>query len=191
MATYLRQRKTKQIEEAELIWEVSREDFVEMQTAWAQYKAQHRPNSDSENDNWDWLAKSSRRYRTVNSFIGIAIGGAMQGMLMLSQMLRSCRKPGFESKHLYYVEYLESAPWNVPRYAGADALYKGVGVNLISAAVQVSLQGGCEGRLGLHSLEDVDTKRSYLNLGFENLGFDPAEGYDYFEFSGYGSEEKG
>jgi hypothetical protein len=78
----------------------------------------------------------------------------IQGMMMLATVPQSSRKPGREGDPLTYIEYLESAPWNLPEYVGRNTRYRGVGFSLLNAAVAVSVELGCGGRLGLHSLPE-------------------------------------
>lgn len=70
--------------------------------------------------------------------------------------------------HLVYVEYLEAAPWNrrnIPNWNGLS----GVGTVLIAAAIQLSVDEGNRGRIGLHSLPQADAfyrdKCSMTDLG--------------------------
>jgi hypothetical protein len=55
--------------------------------------------------------------------------------------------------HLVYIEYLEAAPWN----RGTDQELKGIGTVLMAAAIQLSINEGNHGRIGLHSLPQADT----------------------------------
>jgi hypothetical protein len=176
-----------------LIERITQAQFAEVQESWSQYKESHPPlNGKPGNHDWDWLKKSrsSLEHHLDHVFGGIVVDDVIQGMIMMRSQFPPrypCRMRGHEGQFLIYVEYLESAPWNVPRYAGDEALYKGVGVNLISVAVNYSLRWDLGGRVGLHSLDDEDTKASYTKMGFQSLGYDAIEGYDYFEFGGYDS----
>ena len=50
-----------------------------------------------------------------------------------------------------YVDYLATAPWNRPSIENPPR-FRGVGVTLLAAAVQLSKDEGFKGRIGLHSL---------------------------------------
>jgi len=59
--------------------------------------------------------------------------------------------PSEKGKPLIYVRYLETAPWNI-RILKPNPRYGGVGSRLIRAAVELSIDEGYKGRIGLHSL---------------------------------------
>jgi hypothetical protein len=75
---------------------------------------------------------------------------------MTVNTIKRCRLPQQMNKHLVYVEYLEVAPWNRRAVTNAPR-YKGVGTVLMAAAIQLSLDEGNNGRIGLHSLPQADT----------------------------------
>ena len=62
-------------------------------------------------------------------------------------------------------------------------IYRGVGSLLIAAAIQLSLDEGFKGRIGLHSLPQADA--FYANTcGMSNLGPDPSyQNLSYFEMT--------
>jgi hypothetical protein len=86
------------------------------------------------------------------------------------------------AQDVVYVDYLESAPWNLKGYA-APPDFLGVGPVLMTEAVQISVEAGLEGRVGLHSLPQSEL--FYEKCKMTKLGPDPAY-YDLtcFEFSG-------
>ena len=108
-----------------------------------------------EHGHWDWGAKMARcagqlRYESF----AIECAGITQG-LMIVDTIKRCRIGTQANKHLVYIEYLETAPWN--RGAQPTGHYfKGVGVVLIAAAIQLSIDEGNNGRIGLHSLPQAD-----------------------------------
>lgn len=112
----------------------------------------------------------------LQSFSLIA-GEIVQGVLLLESVpLMSRLEP---DRSLVYVRYLATAPWNRPGKIGAG-WFRGVGQRLMTHAVQVSRDMGCDGRLGLHSLRGSD--EFYEKLGLHNLGLDAARrGLNYFE----------
>jgi len=75
---------------------------------------------------------------------------------MIVNTIRRCRLPQQANKHLVYVEYLEVAPWNRPHVA-SQPRYKLVGTVMLAAAIQLSIDDGNRGRLGLHSLPQADS----------------------------------
>jgi hypothetical protein len=54
-------------------------------------------------------------------------------------------------KPLVYIDYLESAPWNLPIMVDSPT-YGGIGPVLMRTAVQLSYDEGFHGRIGLHAL---------------------------------------
>ena len=80
-----------------------------------------------------------------------------------------------------YVDYLESAPWNLKGFS-ASPRFAGVGTRLIADAVRLSLETGFGGRIGLHSLPQAET--FYNRCAMTKVGTDPRY-FDliYFEFT--------
>jgi hypothetical protein len=105
---------------------------------------------------WDWERKWSHfsaqlRYQSF----AIECNGQTQG-LMIVNTIKRCRIRQQANKHLVYVEYLEAAPWNrreIPKWNR----FSGAGTVLIAAAIQLSIDEGNHGRIGLHSLPQADT----------------------------------
>ena len=83
---------------------------------------------------------------------------------------------------MVYVNYLEAAPWNVASFI-PPGKFRGVGSILIGAAINLSLDEGFYGRIGLHSLPQAE--RFYAKTcGMEELGIDPqVEDLRYFEMT--------
>src|SRR5258708_39832078 len=93
----------------------------------------------------------------------------MQGLMMVDLARHQARLPPDVGKPLVYIDYLESAPWNVkpmvdvPRYAG-------IGAVLVNVAVQVSIDEGFHGRIGLSSLANAasfyEKRCQIISIGF-------------------------
>tara|TARA_A100001391_G_scaffold199723_1_gene183209 strand:+ start:1140 stop:1724 length:585 start_codon:yes stop_codon:yes gene_type:complete len=131
---------------------------------------------------WDWQKKWTH-YSTQLSFQSFAIecNGETQGMMIVNTIMR-CQIPQQANKHLVYVEYLEAAPWN-RRTVTNTPKYKLVGTVMIAAAIQLSLDEGNQGRIGLHSLPQADT--FYRDqCGMTDLGRDASkQSLFYFEMT--------
>lgn len=130
---------------------------------------------------WDWREKTER-VRNLLAFKGFCVvaEGETQGLaqINLNPVARELTQVG---KPMVGLEYLEVAPWNradlfaVPRF-------RGVGTALLAAAVQLSIEEGFKGRVGLHSLPSADD--FYRSRGMTDLGSDPAhQRLTYFEFT--------
>jgi hypothetical protein len=83
-----------------------------------------------------------------------------------------------KGKDLIYIEYLESAPWNLATMVDAP-LYGGIGSVLMHAAVQSSFDEGFHGRVGLHALpqaeefyrDDCEMHCCGPDVSYENLPY--------------------
>jgi len=130
---------------------------------------------------WNWESKTKQVVGLL-AFRGFAITsqGVTQG-LMRVDLNHSARQATQIGKPLVYVEYLEVAPWNRAEFA--KPRYRGVGTALLTAAVDLSLEEGSHGRIGLHSLTQAES--FYRDVcGMSDLGID--ENYEnlrYFEMT--------
>lgn len=88
-------------------------------------------------------------------FYGLAHEGKLQGIMKVETVAHSCRLPEQQGKPLVYIDYIESAPWNIKKLMaalGQPQRFSAVGTRLFEAAVLQSQEEGFRGRLGLHSL---------------------------------------
>ena len=133
---------------------------------------------------WRWSELVSRATST-SRFLGIECQGEMQGMIWLHRD-EVTRRPFKQGSPLIYVERVAIAPWNYEQFLtklGQKARFRRCGSVFIRAAIQASIESGCEGRLGLHSLPDAE--EFYRNVcKMEDMGIDPVhEGLHYFEMT--------
>lgn len=131
---------------------------------------------------WNWRDKVSRikgllAYQTF----ALVCEGRVQGLMQINSAKGLCRISEQAGKHLAYIDYVETAPWNratmtpTPRFAG-------VGLTMIKAAIAFSRDQGFHGRIGLHSLPQ--SEGFYSNCGMEDLGIDGTyENLRYFEMT--------
>ena len=160
--------------QAELFDDVTVEHFLETQLLWRPVvvdaaKALHRKgvarNEIPAHWHWNWESKASELGVLAFSFIGIECGGKLQGLMKLDVATHSSRLSGQEGKPVVYVDYLETAPWNVKSLMtalGAKPEYSAVGTRLIEAAVRRSIAEGFRGRVALHSVPG--SERFYLEV---------------------------
>ena len=80
----------------------------------------------------------------------------MQGLMLVNTTNYVSRMDGQLGKPLVYVDYLESAPWNLKDLTPDPPRYQGVGIRLIEVAVRFSLEEGFGGRIGLHALPQAE-----------------------------------
>ncbi len=131
---------------------------------------------------WDWQNKWTH-YSSQLSFQSFAIecNDETQGMMIVNTIMR-CQIPQHANKHLVYVEYLEAAPWNRSSVTNTPK-YNLVGTVMMAAAIQLSLDEGNQGRIGLHSLPQANT--FYRDkCGMSELGADASkQNLIYFEMT--------
>ena len=131
---------------------------------------------------WDWRSKMERSdgLLAYQSY-ALMCDGQLQGLMRVDTS-RTCRLPEQAGKHLVYVNYLETAPWNRPRMTPTPK-YRGVGVTMIRTAIEVSLDLEFEGRIGLHSLpqavEFYGKKCRMTDLGEDSK----VQNLNYFELA--------
>jgi hypothetical protein len=134
---------------------------------------------------WDW----NRKVRAVSGllayqFLGIECKGEMQGLMLTGTVGHVCRISSQAEKPLLTVHFLASAPWNLPDFAD-DPRFGLVGKTFVAAAIQLSLDNGFHGRIGLHSLPQAES--FYLDdCGMTDLGIDAGPGREslrYFEMT--------
>lgn len=111
--------------------------------------------------------------------VAVELDGEVQGLMAILRLPRAAR---LGNKHVVYVDYLESAPWNL-KGSPDPPRFLGVGTVLMAEAVRISTEEGFEGRVGLHSLPQAEA--FYNKCGMTRLGADPNY-YDlvYFEYTG-------
>ena len=184
---HLLYRSTRESVDAFLVDEVSKEQVLAAHGVWQPYreKALRRLRSQDitwpEHWHWDWSQKARKLDFLAYRCIGIEHHDEMQGLMMLSTIHRQSRWRGQEGKPAIYIEYIESAPWNLPPLAESPK-FAGIGTRLLEAAINFSLDEGCAGRLALHSLPQSETfYRRYLT----EVAIDPVSGgsLTYFEMT--------
>lgn len=133
---------------------------------------------------WNWGNKSSRLQLLAYQCLGIECAGQIQNLAMVSTVGHSARLAPDAGKPLIYLEYVESAPWNL-RPLTDKPLYGGLGAQTMLAIIRLSKHEGFHGRVGLHSLPQAE--KFYRNVcGMTDLGPDPdpdKQGLRYFEFT--------
>jgi len=104
---------------------------------------------------WDWGAKSRKLEFLAYRCCGIEYAGKWQGLLMVQLSNQVARLGPDKGKDLVFIEYVETAPWNLHTMVDTP-LYGGVGTLLIRTAVQLSYDEGFHGRIGLYALPQAE-----------------------------------
>ena len=137
---------------------------------------------------WDWGRKVPKLVLLAFTGVGIEVGGEYQGLMLLALAGYDARLAAELGRPVVYVDYVESAPWNLSPL-DPNPQYAGVGKRLITAAVAVSAAEGFGGLIGLHSLEQAEgfyEQRCRL----VRVGPDPFYGgLEYFEATRQRAEE--
>ena len=163
---YVRDGRTGQLVPAELHDAILRRHLDDYLQNWKPLVSAHG----EQHGHWDWERKCAVcSGQLIYQGFALECNEQVQG-LMIVNTIKRCRIPEQANRHLVYVEYLEAAPWNrrsIPNFKQ----FKGVGTVLIAAAIQLSIDEGNHGRIGLHSLPQADA--FYRNkCGMTDLGPD-------------------
>lgn len=141
-----------------------------------------------EHGHWEWGEKVKDSAHLLSCpTLAIEYSGQTQGLMLLKTDGHFGLLPSEIDKPLVYVVYLATAPWNLPALVGRPR-FKGVGLVLLHAAIQMSLDNEFRGRIGLHSLPQAEG--FYERHGFQCLGVDPEkENLKYYELSPQAASE--
>lgn len=141
-----------------------------------------------EHDHWMWGEKVKASSHLLSCpTLAIECAGQTQGLMLLMTDGYFGKLPGEIGKPLVYVVFLATAPWNL-RILGGQPQFSGVGLVMLYAAIQISLDNGFKGRVGLHSLPQAEG--FYERLGFQCLGVDPdKKDLKYYELSPQAARE--
>lgn len=152
---------------AERLWAPRRLDVIE------RYLLGGKVGSLPQHVHWSWALKALDQ-GVQHANCAVELAGRIEGLMTLIVTGKTARLPGAVGLPLVYVDYLESAPWNNSDFTPTP-VFRGVGLRLIQAAVQHSLDRGWHGRIGLHSLPQSEP--FYVRTcGVVSLGSDPVSG---------------
>jgi len=177
---------------AELWKPITEKNLADWEVLWApetagQLKVLHQAGIERrlwpQSRKWDWRQKQEAfRGRLDNQSYAVMQGGETQAMMIVDLSARA-RLDEQVRQHLVYIDFLEAAPWNRRTLTGGQPRFAGAGSILLGAAIELSLEQGFKGRIGLHSLPQSND--FYANAcGMCDLGAD--ENYSnlrYFEMT--------
>ncbi len=130
---------------------------------------------------WNWVAKMPTVPLLALKFVGIKHEGLWQGLSLLDTARRTAWLPPDRGRPLVYVDYLESAPWNLADFV-AQPKYGLIGFRLMEYAVRYSQAEGFHGRVGLLALPQAE--QFYRNgCGMVRVDQAGQHGMAWFEFS--------
>ena len=183
---YLKEPQSGDLVDASLFDEVTDEHLRLWENGWVPEMQAHRatqpPSATPEDSHWDWRRKAGA-WRPLLGYQSCALvcQGELQG-LMLTNDMASARLPSQFGKPIVYVEFLATAPWNRPELR-CPPKYRGCGRVFILAAIQISIDAGYKGRVGLHSLPAAEGFYEG-KCGFTRLGPDSShQNLTYYEMT--------
>ncbi|MEA1952711.1 MAG: GNAT family N-acetyltransferase [Planctomycetota bacterium] len=178
---YLEDRVSGQLVEAVLVDGIESNHLADFEQLWKSFPGVQQ----EEHGHWDWRKKVAyySGQLSYNCF-ALECDGKTQGLMLVNTMKR-CQLPQQTNKHLVYVEYLATAPWNRRSIRGIRG-FKGVGMAMIESAIQLSIDESNHGRIGLHALPQADTfyreKCGMTDLG-PDVSYSPQHPLRYFEMT--------
>jgi hypothetical protein len=143
---------------AQLYRDYPLQQLESIQEAWA--KARERAATEGraeglaplEHEHWDWRNKADSVEAGEHMLVAVECQGEAQGLMAVFRTPRPGRLGGGP---VAYVDYVESAPWNLKGLTG-DPRFLGVGTILVADAVRLSVETSLGGRVGLHSLPQAE-----------------------------------
>jgi hypothetical protein len=155
-ATLHRGSPSKYLDFAEHDWQAARSQLVA--------HSQLMGDGQHEHGHWDW--RNKREWIDNGHFVLVALEreSECQGLMAVRSLPRPSR---LSAGAVLYVDYLESAPWNLKSWVPTPR-YLGVGTVLLSEAVRMSIAEQLNGCIGLHSLPQAE--RFYEKCGLVRLG---------------------
>ena len=185
--TRLFNRANEKVVPAEILNEISRDELIDVHMDWQPARLDALKNLRNqakpwpENWHWDWGTKADNLNFLAYRCFAVECEGRTQGLMMISTIGWRGRIDTRAAKPVLYIEYIESAPWNLAALVESPQ-FSGVGVALMQAAIQVSVDEGFAGRIALHSLpQSQPFYRRYMHD--LDIDLSHAEKLCYFEMT--------
>ncbi len=141
-----------------------------------------------QHSHWSWANKALSFDHAMHRVLAIEAADEVQGLMWIWLRDHVARLAPDAAQPIVYVDYLEAAPWNARDYT-AKPRYRGVGTQLLRAAVIQSQEAGYSGRLGLHALPQSEDFYAGA-CGMVNVGIDATyHDLTYFEFTAKAATE--
>jgi len=180
-----------EVVEADLHLEFTPDDLFQTELAWGPvrlsaiqrlysggFPAEQMP----QHYHWNWASKGKNLRLLAYRCFGIRCEGEVQGLMMMNLAGHFAQLDPDRGKPILYIDYLESAPWNVVPFTSKPR-FGGIGTRLFDVAVRTSEDEGFAGRVGLHSLPQTEL---FYNAVCGMTPGDPDPNYQglrYFEFT--------
>jgi len=175
--TTLIDKRLGEVVDATLVQGVSREIVDQTENRWEQPRLEgalqlsRAGESVPEHYHWNWKRKSAQLELLAYDCFGIECEGVMQGLMMVNTTNHVARLEPDKAKPLVYVDYLESAPWNLKGLT-SEPRFGAIGIRLFESTVRFSMAEGFSGRVGLHALPQ--SENFYTNAcGMTRVERDP------------------
>lgn len=191
LPTKLFDRQSKRDVSATIRFDLTVDEVLDIEAVWrpwrqaaiARLTAAGLPEEDMpQHWHWDWAQKVPKFSLVGYRGIGVECAGAMQGLMLIAAANYTARVGPEIGRPQVYIDFVESAPWNVSPLAEAPR-FGGVGQRLVWAAVRVSFDEGFQGRVGLHSLPQAEEFYEQ-KCGMVRVGADADyESLTYFELT--------
>jgi hypothetical protein len=191
LPTKLFDRQAKVLIPASLCTELTEEEILAVEAVWGPIRADainrlvqsgFHEDQMPQHWHWNWALKVPKLRLLTYEGVGVECEGQMQGLMLLATANYAARLAGELGQRIVYVDYVESAPWNI-RPLAEQPRYGGVGARLMAAAGRVSLAKGFAGRVGLHSLPQAEAFYE-TTCGMTRVGIDAEyEELAYFEWN--------
>lgn len=130
---------------------------------------------------WPWLEHLDRSLSSAEHLcLAVCRDEKLEAMSSLAIERDGSRLAA--GKNTVYIEYVGVAPENLAEPMGTRAI-RGLGGLLVAYTIRLSIDAGCEGRVGLHSKQNVEG--FYRALGFTDCGYEETEDgrWLYFEMA--------
>ena len=186
-----KRKQPPEIVEADLCSDITAADLFQTEVSWGPirlaamerlFQQGYPPEKLPQHYHWNWTRKSGRLKLLAYRCLGIQCEGEMQGLMMVNLGEHFAQVDPDRGKPILYVDYSESAPWNIIPFV-EHPRFGAIGVRLFDTAVKLSLREGFAGRVALHALpqaEEFYAVTCGMTMGDPDVFH---EGLRYFEFT--------
>ncbi|HAS90144.1 MAG TPA: GNAT family N-acetyltransferase [Desulfovibrio sp.] len=136
--------------DAELLCTIGKEQIADWEKFWIPAKKEglkasqesqlHKSIPGSRHWNWDKKANHANSFLACSGY-SIVCEGRTEGLMVITKSIHSARLESQKGKPLIYVDYIETAPWNIKGFM-PPGKYSGIGSIFLNTAIQVSVHEG-------------------------------------------------